>query len=383
MLTCQRDLVHLPDGLHYLNCAYMAPLLRSVEEAGIAALQRRRDPTAITADDFFTGSDRARTLFARLVGCDAARVAIIPGVSYGMATVAKNVRLRAGQNVIVAHAQFPSNVYEWRRTCAAAGASLRAVAPPAEPQGRGREWNARLLEAIDGDTALVALGNVHWADGTRFDLEAIGERAREVGALLVVDGTQSVGAMPFDVGRVRPDALVCASYKWLLGPYTLGLAYYGERFDAAAPLEETWLARRGSEDFARLVDYADEYQPGAARFDVAERSSFLLMPMLLAALERVLAWGPDKVQAYCADLTRELLAEARSLGYSVEDEAWRGAHLFGLRAPAGHDPARLQAALRERRVAVSLRGDAVRVAPHVYSTPDDLSALADALRAAR
>jgi selenocysteine lyase/cysteine desulfurase len=97
----------------------------------------------------------------------------------------------------------------------------------------------------------------------------------------------------------------------------------------------------------------------------------------------VLAWGPDKVQAYCADLTRELLAEARSLGYSVEDEAWRGAHLFGLRAPAGHDPARLQAALRERRVAVSLRGDAVRVAPHVYSTPDDLSALADALRAAR
>jgi selenocysteine lyase/cysteine desulfurase len=383
MLTCQRDLVHLPDGLHYLNCAYMAPLLRSVEEAGIAALQRRRDPTAITADDFFTGSDRARTLFARLVGCDAARVAIIPGVSYGMATVAKNVRLRAGQNVVVAHAQFPSNVYEWRRTCAAAGASLRAVAPPAEPQGRGREWNARLLEAIDGDTALVALGNVHWADGTRFDLEAIGERAREVGALLVVDGTQSVGAMPFDVGRVRPDALVCASYKWLLGPYTLGLAYYGERFDAAAPLEETWLARRGSEDFARLVDYADEYQPGAARFDVAERSSFLLMPMLLAALERVLAWGPDKVQAYCADLTRELLAEARSLGYSVEDEAWRGAHLFGLRAPAGHDPARLQAALRERRVAVSLRGDAVRVAPHVYSTPDDLSALADALRAAR
>jgi selenocysteine lyase/cysteine desulfurase len=383
MLTCQRDLVHLPDGLHYLNCAYMAPLLRSVEEAGIAALQRRRDPTAITADDFFTGSDRARTLFARLVGCDAARVAIIPGVSYGMATVAKNVRLRAGQNVIVAHAQFPSNVYEWRRTCAAAGASLRAVAPPAEPQGRGRAWNARLLEAIDGDTALVALGNVHWADGTRFDLEAIGERAREVGALLVVDGTQSVGAMPFDVGRVRPDALVCASYKWLLGPYTLGLAYYGERFDAAAPLEETWLARRGSEDFARLVDYADEYQPGAARFDVAERSSFLLMPMLLAALEQVLAWGPDKVQAYCADLTRELLAEARSLGYSVEDEAWRGAHLFGLRAPAGHDPARLQAALRERRVAVSLRGDAVRVAPHVYSTPDDLSALADALRAAR
>jgi selenocysteine lyase/cysteine desulfurase len=189
--------------------------------------------------------------------------------------------------------------------------------------------------------------------------------------------------MPFDVAAVRPDALVCASYKWLLGPYSLGLAYYGERFDGAEPLEETWLGRRGSEDFARLVEYEDEYQPGAARFDMAERSSFVLMPMLIAALEQVLAWGPSNVQAYCRELTRDLLAEARGLGYTVEDDACRGAHLFGLRAPAGADPARLQAALRERRVSVSLRGDAVRVAPHVYNTPDDVAALADALRAVR
>jgi selenocysteine lyase/cysteine desulfurase len=383
MLSCQRDLVHLPDGVHYLNCAYMAPLLKPVEEAGIAALARRRDPTAITAPDFFTGADRARALFARLVGGEAARVAIIPGVSYAMATVAKNVRLRAGQNVVVAHGQFPSNVYGWRRRCAEAGASLRTVAPPEMAEGRGREWNARLLEAIDGDTAVVALGNVHWADGTRFDLVRIGERAREVGAMLVIDGTQSVGAMPFDVAAVRPDALVCASYKWLLGPYSLGLAHYGERFDGAEPLEEIWLGRRGSEDFARLVEYEDAYQPGAARFDMAERSSFVLMPMLIAALEQVLAWDPANVQAYCGELTRDLIGEARGLGYSVEDEAWRGAHLFGLRAPADADSARLQAALRERRVSVSQRGDAVRVAPHVYNTPDDVAVLADALRASR
>jgi selenocysteine lyase/cysteine desulfurase len=380
MLTCQRDLVHLPDGVHYLNCAYMAPLLKSVEAAGIAALHRRRDPTAITADDFFTDPDRARALFARLVGCDAVRVAIVPGVSYGIATVAKNVTLRAGQNVVTAHAQFPSNVYGWRRKCAEAGATLRAVAPPDVAEGRGREWNARLLEAIDRDTALVALANVHWADGTRFDLEAIGRRAREVGALLVVDGTQSVGAMPFDVERVRPDALICAAYKWLMGPYTLGFAYYGEAFDDATPLEETWLARRGSKNFARLVDYADDYQLDASRFDMAERAAFMLMPMGIAALEQVLAWGQDDIQAYCADLTRELIAEARGLGYTVAEETERGSHLFGVRAPAGTDLGRLEATLRDRRVTVSLRGDAIRVAPHVYNTPNDIAALADALR---
>jgi selenocysteine lyase/cysteine desulfurase len=382
MPTSQRDLVHVPDGLHYLNCAYLAPLLKSVEAAGIAALRRRHDPTTITAPDFFAGADRARALFAELVGGEAARVAIIPGVSYGMATIAKNLRLRAGQNVVVAHGQFPSNVYGWVRRCDETGASLRAVAPPETTEGRGREWNARLLEAIDGGTALVALGNVYWADGTRFDLEAIGERAREVGAMFVVDGSQSVGALPFDLRRVRPDALVCASYKWLFGPYGLSLAWYGERFDGAAPLEETWLGRRGSEDFARLVEYEDEYQPGEARFDMAERSSFTLMPMLIAALDQVLAWGPANVQAYAGELTREMVGEARALGYRIEDEALRGAHLFGIHLPAGADPAHLQAALRERRVSVSQRGDALRVAVHLFNAPDDVAALADALRAA-
>jgi selenocysteine lyase/cysteine desulfurase len=382
MLDCQRDLVHLPEGLHYLNCAYLGPLLKTVEEAGIAAVRRRRDPSSITPEDFFADSDRVRALFARLVNGEVARVALVPSVSYAMATVARNLRLAAGQNVVVAHAQFPSNVYGWRRQCAERGAELRVVAPPAGDSGRAAGWNQRLLEAVDGNTALVALGNVHWADGTRFDLVAIGARAREVGALLVVDGTQSVGALPFDVQAVRPDLLVCAGYKWLLGPYSLGVAHFGERFDGGVPLEESWLARRGSEDFTALVDYADEYQPGAVRFDVGERSNFTLMPMLIAALEQILAWRPERVQEYCAGLTAGLLEEARAAGYRVEDAAGCGAHLFGLRLPPQADVARLKKALAERRVAVSLRGDAVRVAPNVYNHGEDVGALADALRAA-
>lgn len=383
MLPCQRDRFSLPDGVRYLNCAYMSPLAKPVEEAGVEGVRLKRDPSRLSPNDFFTGADRARALVARLVSApDPARVAFVPGVSYGMATVARNLRLRAGQNVVVAAAQFPSNVYGWRRACAESGAELRAVAPPAGSANRGAEWNARLLEAVDAHTALVALGQVHWADGTRFDLEAIGARAREVGAALAVDGTQSVGALPFDLQAIRPDALVCAAYKWMMGPYSLGFAWYGERFDGGVPLEETWMGRKGSEDFSRLVDYADDYQPGAARYDMAERANFALMPMLAAAVEMLLEWRPDRVQEYCRALTRDLLAEAVSLGFTVEDEAWRGAHLFGLRLPPGLDLARLQQALSERKIFVSVRGDALRVSPHVYNDASDVAALAEALREA-
>lgn len=383
MTASKRHLFSLPAGEHYLNAAYLGPLAKPVEEAAMTALIRRRDPTQIRPEDFFTDSNTARGLFARLVNApDASRVAMIPSVSYGMATVAKNLDLRAGQNVVTAHAQFPSNVYPWRRMCTDAGAEMRAVQAPQGSPARGEGWNARLLEAIDADTALVALGNVHWADGTRFDLERIGARAREVGAALVVDGTQSIGAMPFDVQRIRPDAVVCASYKHMLGPYALASMWLGPRFDEGRPLEETWLGRRGSEDFSALVEYVDDYQPGALRYDMGERSAFILTQMLIAALEMIQSWGPEHVQAYCRGLMADAVAEAQALGYVVEDEAWRGWHMFGLRLPASVDPARLQTLLRERRVTVSVRGDAVRVAPNVYNEADDVDALMDALRTA-
>ncbi len=127
--------------------------------------------------------------------------------------------------------------------------------------GHGEGWNSRIIEAIDADTALVALPHVHWTDGTQFDLVEIGRRAREVGAALVVDGTQSVGALPFDVQIVQPDALICSAYKWLLGPYSIALGYFGSRFDNGVPLEETWLGRLGSEDFTKLINYQSQYHP--------------------------------------------------------------------------------------------------------------------------
>jgi selenocysteine lyase/cysteine desulfurase len=380
-LTCQKDLFSLPESLHYLNCAYMSPLAKAVEEAGVMGMARKRIPTRITPESFFAESEEARELFTRLVNApEADRVALIPAASYGVATVIRNLAIQPGQAVVLTFEQFPSNVYGWRRL-RERGVVIRTVRPPDLFSGRGEGWNARLLEAIGPDTAAVALGHVHWTDGTRFDLAAVAARAKEVGAALIVDGTQSVGALPFDVARIRPDALIVAGYKWLMGPYGLGFAYYGPRFDEGVPLEENWISRRGSEDFDRLVAYEDAYLPGARRYDVGERSNPILLPMLIAALKQLLDWTPERIQDYCAELTRSLLEEAQALGYRVEAASWRGSHLFGVRAPMG-SLERLREALARRDVAVSVRGDAVRVSPHVYNDERDMAALLEALREA-
>ncbi len=381
-LTCQRDAFQLPRDVHYFNCAYMGPLPRVAEEAGIAAIRKKQVPTRIVPPDSFWDTDRLREQFARLVNVDdPARIAIQPGVSYGVATAARNLPVSGGQSIVLTHEQFPGNVYSWRRLAREAGAELRTVAP-GEGVGRGRRWNERLLEAIDDRTAIVAVPHVHWTDGTRFDLTEIGARCRAVGAALVVDATQSVGALPFDVAEVRPDVLISATYKWMLGPYTLSLAYFGSRFDEGVPLEETWIARERSDDFQHLVDYEDAYLPGAVRYDMAERSSFFLAPIASASLDLLLEWEPQRIQEYGRRLMADFLSEMQELGYSVEDEEWRGHHLFGLRMPESVDLTRLRDTLAEHGVSASLRGSALRLSANVYNDDEDVDVLRSVLRGA-
>ena len=380
-MESKKHLFDLPPGLHYLNCAYMAPVSRRVADAAHTAIERLMVPSQVGPSDFFDQSNDVRRLFATLIGAGSPeRVAIVPSVSYAMSTVARNTPLAEGQNVVVIDEQFPSNIYTWKRACDAVGATLKTVGAPAMDEGRGHVWNEALLDAIDKQTAVVTVPELHWTDGTRFDLRQVGERAHAFGARLVVDGTQSVGAMPFDLQAVQPDALVCAGYKWLMGPYSIGLAYFGPAYDDGVPIEENWITRRGSEDFAGLVRYRDAYQPGAIRYDVGERSNFVLMPMLEAGLSQVLDWGPAAIQAHCRDLISDALPRLRDLGGWIESDEYRAAHVFGVRLPGDLDMTTVQTALKSHHVSVSVRGNAVRVAPHVYNDAADLSALVDALR---
>lgn len=374
MIDCRKELFQLEEGVHFLNCAYLGPLARRVEEAGLAGMARKRSPTRFPSSAFYEDSARLRSRFATLTGGEASRVAIMPSVSYGVATAARNLDVAPAQNIVVLGEQFPSNVYAWRRMARETGCELRTVPRPARPPA-GVEWNERVLAAIDGSTAVAALPPTHWTDGTRFDLVAIGARAREVGAALIVDASQSLGAVPFEVDSVRPDALVCAGYKWLLGPYSIALGHFGARFDGGTPLEETWIAREGSEDFQGLVDYVDAYADGAVRYDVGERSNFIQVPMMIEALDMILEWRPSRILGYVDALLRDLREELRGLGWSVEDDAWTAGHVLGVGLPADSDLEVLNRRLAEARVYASLRGQALRVSPHVYNDPDDIAAL--------
>ncbi len=373
ILGSQRGLFEIPDDVAYLNCAYMSPQLRAVKEVGERAVARKSRPWEVTPQDFFEDSETARRLFARIVGGEADGVAIIPSVSYGMAVAATNVPVETGQSILVLDQQFPSNVYPWRELAKRVGAELITVPQPAD-----HDWTSAILEYLDESTAVVAVPNCHWTDGSFVDLRRVGERAREVGATLVVDAIQSLGAYPFDHSEVRPDFLVAGSYKWLLGPYGIGFMYVGEGYREGDPIEHNWINRRGSEDFSRLVQYEDAFQPGARRFDVGERSNFILLPMANEALRQILAWSVDNIAETLKALTARIGDEARGLDIKVVPAERRAGHMIGLDL-GPEAPKDLAARLARENVFVSVRGRSLRVSPHLYNTERDVGRLFDSL----
>ena len=369
MIPCQRELFDLPENITYLNCAYTSPLLKVAQEAGRAAIQAKANPWTITAGDFFTSADTARELFARLVNSESDNVALVPAVSYGIALAARNLPVEQDQTIIVLQDQFPSNVYAWMRLAHEKKAVVKTVQRPSD-----NDWTEAVLKAIDPSTAIVAVQNCHWTDGTLVDLEIIGDKCRAMSAALVVDGIQSIGAMPFSIDRIQPDFVVAASHKWLLGAYSFGFCYVAPKWQAGTPLEENWFNRAGSEDFARLVDYRESYQPGAKRYDQGEASSFILAPIAAAGISQILDWGVENISKTLRAKTDEIADRAQRMDLNVAPAHTRAAHMIGVSKPGGFNKD-LPQLLAQDNIYVSVRGESVRISPHLFTTDEDIDRL--------
>lgn len=356
----QKTLFDIPAHITFLNCANMSPQLKSITEKGIAAVNQKKHPWELQASDWFTGPERLRSLAARIFRTPTENIAFIPSASYGLALAAKNIKLQASQTILVLDREFPSNYYVWEQ--------LGKVSPiKREPQ---QNWTQAILAAIDNNTGLVAIPQCHWTDGSWIDLKEVSKKTHALGIPLVLDLSQSLGVCPIEIDEIDPDFAVSVGYKWLLGPYGLGYMYVNPKWhETGSPLEYSWLARKDSEDFTQLVNYTPYYRSGARKFDMGEFSNFNLVPMAEEALTQILTWEVDAIYAYLTRLTAEIPVDTESAG-----------HLKGVIIPDERLTPAIKKVLSEKNIYVSFRGNAIRIAPHVYNDQLDITRLMTCLQ---
>lgn len=374
-MNCQKHLFSLRPDIHYLNCGYKAPLMKSAEEAAIEALVRDRNPVDILVDDFFTEVSEVRESFGKLVNCDSSNVALISSTSYGFSSVLNNVKPKNNGNAITIKEEFPSAYFSLKRWCETNKNELVIVEPDADLTLIGENWNQKIINAIDENTSIVLISSVHWMNGIKFDLKRIGEKCAEMGAKYLVDGTQSVGALPMDVKKYNIDALICAGYKWMFGPYSIGLAYISDRFEDGIPLEESWMNRTNAKNFSGITEYETEYNRGAGKYNVGETSNFILIPIIKEALKQISLWTVSEINAYSRKLTQPLIGYLKNLGIEFESDKYFSSHLFALKLPAEVDVDQLKKNLEKNKVYISVRGQYLRISVNIFNDEEDISQL--------
>jgi selenocysteine lyase/cysteine desulfurase len=368
-----RHLFDVPEEIAYFNTANLAPHLHSVRRAGDDALDRRGRPWTIEPADWFSDVERLRGLFGRLIGTDGEGIALIPATSYGFAVAARNLRVEPGRRILVLAEEFPSGVYTWQALARETGAEMLTV-----ERESGQSWTEAILDRLDERVTIVSVPNVHWTDGALIELDTIAARTHQLGARLVIDASQSAGALPLSVEALEPDFLVTVGYKWLLGPFGLGYLYVAPRHREGEALEQNWILRAESEDFARLVDYRDDMQPGARRFDVGQRTNFELTPMAIAALEQILRWEVPEVAAALGQRTALMAERAEAVGLRPLPVDERGPHMLGVELPERLRAATLEE-LANHGCYAAIRGRVLRLAPHLHVTDHDIDRLSTAL----
>ncbi len=369
MLASQRNLFEMPRHICYLNAASYSPLPLRTQEAGRAAVGRKGQPWTLDASFANAQHERARAAAARLINADPADIALIPSVSYGVATAAKLLTIPRGARVIVLENDHSSPVLEWQARADAEGFSIETVRAPDDG-----DWTSVVLAAIERAGAppvgLASISSVHWSEGGLIDIETIGAALKRQGAVFVVDATQSAGVLTMDVKRLDPDFVIFPTYKWLLGPYGRAFVYVARRHQDGIPLEQTASGRLDvrAENEVYFTDI--RYVPNARRFDMGERDHFISMEMAAISMEMLAEWGLPAIVQRLAMLTERIADGVRCLGLSVPDRRLRAPHILSLNFKDGM-PTGLVEGLAAQGVYVAARLGRLRVSPHVYNDEAD------------
>ena len=368
ILKCQRHLFNIPEDVVYLNTAYISPISFNVLEAIRHGSTLESRPWEISPkEQFFDDLEEVKSAFAKLFNINSKNVALIPSTSYGISVAAKNIQIYSDQKIIVLKDQFPSNVYPWFDLVKQRGGTVEIL-----DVGNNGNITANLINAIDERVAAVAIPNVRWTDGALLNLNQIKEACNGAGAKLILDLTQSAGAMVTDLSAVQPDFAVIANYKWMLGPYSTAFLYVGDNFLEGSPLEQTWSGRKDSDNFSKLTDYKFEYQPGASKFDMGERANFSLLPGVKVALDQLNDWGIENIHYTLENNSTKLCADLRRMGLTILSEEKRAPHFIGAKLP-GNNGSRILSEFSKNKIYVSERSGYLRITPHLWNNKRDFS----------
>ncbi len=357
----------------YLNSAAVAPLPTVSAEAVAAQLKDVSENGSVNFNDWVATKNRARSVAAQMLNVKAENIAFMRNTSDGLSTVANGLKWKSGDNIVSFAREFPANFYAWRRIRDAFNVELRLC-----PERDGRIDLDEFINLIDQNTKVVSISAVQFASGFRADLERIGEAARAVDALFVVDIIQAFGAMPLDLAALRIDAAAGASHKWLCAPEGCGILYLSDKArERIEPTSVGWISVEQPWDFEKVEQ---PFQPNALAWESGTGAASLFYG-LEQSLKLLQDAGAENIENYLADLTGYLCESLYEKNYEIVSSRAAGekSQIVCVKHRGDLQANEIAKRLERENIIVSPRGDRIRIAPHFFNNREDIENLIENL----
>lgn len=311
-------------------------------------------------------SDETKELLAAFLGVTPGELAFLASASDGLNALARGIEWQPGDNVVSLAREYPSSLLPWL-AAAPAGVELRAVEPGDDPEGA-------IADSLDDRTRVVCVSHVSYLNGLLLDLERLAGVVRSRGAILAVDASHSLGAIPIPIAAC--DVLVSCCYKFLLGVHGAGVFYLNrERLGELASRSVGWYSVVWPELDERARSY--RLKDGAGRFELGN-PSFISVFALREGLRTLSTVSRQESAAHIGALAGELAAGLVELGLPVttpKAPRRRGSNI----AFATREDGAFVEALAERGVLAWSGDGRVRFSLHVYNDSADVRSALDAV----
>ena len=324
--------------------------------------------------EFMETMNETRRLSANLIGAEFSEIALLGPTSLGLSLFAKGISWEPNDEVICYLDDYPANVYPWMELVRNNMGIIEKIDSCNE-----KSITEKLIDRINEQVIAVAIPNIRWTDGYVLDLERISIACKNYDVKLILDLTQSAGAMEIDLGKIKPDFAIIANYKWMLGPYSTGFMYVSDNFIEGIPLEETWIGRKNSEDFSKLTVYQSEYNFDSIRFDMGQRANFTLMPGVMASLEQLHDWGIKNIENTLYENNKIICKGLNELGFDILEENKRAPHFISAKLPS-LDGNLVIKKLKMNNIFISERSGYLRITPHLWNNEQDFLKLLECLK---
>ncbi len=358
----------------FLNHAGVSPTSLSAAQAVADFMQSMAHLGRPSFDDWESLADDCRRRFGQLIGCEPGEVAFVRNTSHGLSLVARGLNWRPGDRVAVAtDIEYPSNVYPWVDLMRRGVVALDNIRT--DPDGTVTPDAAR--NALRPRTRVLAVSSAQYASGAVTDLAALGNLCRRNDTLLVVDGIQTVGALPINVKEAGIHVLSADSHKWMLGMMGIGAVFVDSSL--APHIHPPLIGWRSTTDAFNFDRAHLELRGDAGRFEEGSLA-YPLIAGFGAALELLENAGVGAIAKHLDTLVARLADRLGALGCELAPSLGHRRHILAFSHPA-LDGEELGAALADDGIVVSLRRGRIRASPHLYNTAQEMDRVARAVQA--